>query len=84
MHDGAEGGSGVAMLIRGQSGGGSDVSPWASNLPTVSIVLLVLILGGAAYLWYMRYLRSRAVLITLVAVVALLVYFGFFAAVPPT
>jgi hypothetical protein len=47
-------------------------------------VALVLILGASIYLWRMRYLRSRAALITLAAIVGALIYVGFFAMLPPT
>jgi hypothetical protein len=45
----------------------------------LAIVLTVMILGASAYMWRQGYLRSRAALITLVGVVGILVYFGFFA-----
>lgn len=45
----------------------------------MAIVLMVLVLGSSAYMWRQGYLRGRAALITLVGVVAILVYFGFFA-----
>jgi hypothetical protein len=45
----------------------------------LAIVLMVLILGSSAYMWRQGYLRSRAALITLVGVVGILIYFGFFA-----
>jgi hypothetical protein len=45
----------------------------------LAIVMMVLILGSSAYMWRQGYLRSRAAVITLIGVVAILVYFGFFA-----
>lgn len=45
----------------------------------LAIVMMVLILGSSAYLWRQGYLRSRAALITLIGVIAILTYFGFFA-----
>jgi ABC-type siderophore export system fused ATPase/permease subunit len=57
-------------------GSTSGVSTLAQPL---AIVLMVLILGSSAYLWRQGYLRGRAALITLVGVVIILIYFGFFA-----
>jgi hypothetical protein len=50
----------------------------------LAIVMLVLVLGASFYLWRQGYLRSRAGLITIVAVVIILIYLGFFANRPPT
>jgi Kef-type K+ transport system membrane component KefB len=74
------------MLIRGPGGGGGGggASPWTATLSPLAIVALVLILGASFYLWRMRYLRSRAALITLAVIVAGLIYLGFFAMLPPT
>lgn len=44
----------------------------------LAIVLTVLLLGACFYLWRIGYLRSRAALIVLAAVFALLIYAGFF------
>jgi ABC-type siderophore export system fused ATPase/permease subunit len=59
-------------------------SQWTATLSPLAIVALVIIIGAAAYLWYMGYMRSRAALITLVGIVAVLIYLGFFAMQPPT
>ena len=63
------------------SSGGSSLNATMSPL---AIVALVLVLGAAAYLWRMGYMRSRAALIVLVAIIAVLIYLGFFAMQPPT
>jgi len=44
----------------------------------LSIVLIVVIIGAAYYMWRQRMLRSRAALIVLAAVLGVLVYLGFF------
>jgi ABC-type siderophore export system fused ATPase/permease subunit len=62
-------------------GGSSSLSATASPL---AIVALVVILGSAAYLWRSGYIRSRAALIVLAAIVGVLIYLGFFAMQPPT
>jgi hypothetical protein len=59
-------------------------SPWAATLSPFAIVALVMILGASAYLWRIGYLRSRAALIVLLAIVGVLVYLGFFAMQPPS
>ena len=64
--------------------GATGTSPWTATLSPLAIVALVIILGAAAYLWYQGYMRSRAALIVLAAIVAVLVYAGFFAMRPPT
>lgn len=61
-------------------GGGSSVAGVGGS--PLAIVALVLVLGAAVYLWRMRYLRSRAALIVLAAVVAVLAYIGFFTSQP--
>jgi len=70
--------------MKGQIAGASGPSPWAATLSPLAIVALVLILGAGAYLWRMGYIRSRAALITLAAIVGVLIYLGFFAMRPPT
>jgi hypothetical protein len=40
-----------------------------SMAPQAAIVLIVLVLGASFYLWRMRYLRSRAALITILAII---------------
>lgn len=67
--------------MKSQIGGSSAFSESASPL---AIVALVLILGAAFYLWRMGYIRSRAALIVLLAIVGVLVWLGFFAMQPPT
>jgi len=59
-------------------------SSWSATASPLAIVALVLILGAAVYLWRLRYLRSRAALIVLAAIVGALIYLGFFAMQPPT
>jgi hypothetical protein len=66
------------------SGGGGAPSSLSATVSPLAIVGLVLILGAAAYLWRMGYIRSRAALIVLAAIVGLLIYLGFFAMQPPT
>jgi hypothetical protein len=65
----------------GSTGG---ISPLTETMSPLAIVALVLVVGGAAYLWRTGYLRSRAALIVLVAIVGVLIYLGFFAMQPPT
>jgi len=50
--------------------GGSAAS--GSIAPQVAIVLIVLILGASFYLWRMRYLRSRAAIVTILGVIIML------------
>lgn len=69
--------------MRGSAGGGG-ASQWDATVSPLAIVALVLIIGGGAYLWSAGYLRSRAALIVLAAIVGLLIYLGFFAMQPPT
>ena len=59
-------------------------SQWDATMSPLAIVALVIVIGASAYLWYKGYMRSRAALITLAAVVLVLVYIGFFALLPPT
>lgn len=56
-----------APLEVGTGVGGSMTQPAA-------IVLIVLILGASFYLWRMHYLRSRAALVTILAVIIALVF----------
>ena len=44
----------------------------------VAIVLIVLILGASAYMWTRGYLRSRAALVTIGAILIALGYLAFF------
>jgi ABC-type transport system involved in cytochrome c biogenesis permease subunit len=64
--------------------GATGASPWTATLSPLAIVALVIVLGAAAYLWYQGYMRSRAALIVVAAIVGVLVYAGFFAMRPPT
>lgn len=50
----------------------------------LAIVAIVIILGAAAYLWYLGYVRSRAALVALALMIGFLIYFGFFYGNPPT
>ena len=52
---------------------------WSQNSQAISVVLILLILGGSVYLWREGYLRSRAGLLTVAGILAFLVYLGFFA-----
>jgi hypothetical protein len=65
-------------------GGANASSTFAQTVSPLAIVGLVLVIGASIYLWRQRYLHSRAALITIGAVVAVLIYFGFFAMQPPT
>ena len=65
-------------------GGGNGSSTFAQTLSPLAIVLLVLVVGASIYLWRQHYLRSRAALVTIAAVVVVLIYLGFFAMRPPT
>lgn len=69
--------------MRGGPSGGLS-SQWSGTLPPLAIVLLVILAGASIYLWRGHYLRSRAALIVIVAIAAVLVYVGFFALQPPT
>jgi hypothetical protein len=64
--------------------GATGPSQWTATLSPLAIVILVIVLGAAGYLWYSGYLRSRAALITLAGIVGVLIYLGFFAMMPPT
>ena len=66
------------------SAGGAADSSFAQTLSPLAIVLLVLIIGASIYLWRQHYLRSRAALVTIGAIVVVLIYLGFFAMRPPT
>lgn len=70
--------------MRGGGFPGRSESHWSTTLSPLAIVALVILIGASAYLWHRGYLRSRAALITLVAIAAVLVYAGFFALQPPT
>lgn len=65
-------------------GGANGLTSWSQTMSPLAIVMLVLVLGASFYLWRQGYLRSRAGLITIVAVVIILIYLGFFANRPPT
>ena len=67
-------------MRRGEAVGGSD---WSQNAQSVSIVLILLIIGGSIYLWREGYLHSRAALVTVAGILLFLVYLGFFAFPPP-
>jgi peptidoglycan/LPS O-acetylase OafA/YrhL len=45
---------------------------------STAMVILFMVVGIAIFLWYTRYLRSRAALIALAMVIGLLVYLAFF------
>ena len=45
----------------------------------VAIVLIVLIIGACAYLWTRGQMRSRAGLLTVAGILAVLLYFAFWA-----
>jgi hypothetical protein len=71
--------------MRGGGGfSGKGESQWSTTLSPLAIVALVILIGASAYLWHRGYLRSRAALITLAAIAAVLIYTGFFALQPPT
>jgi hypothetical protein len=46
----------------------------------IAIVLIVLILGASIFLWTRGQLRSRAAMLTVAGIIAVLVYFAFWAA----
>lgn len=70
--------------MRAPPAGASGPSQWSSTMSPLAIVVLVIVLGAAGYLWYSGYMRSRAALIMLAGIVGVLVYLGFFAMQPPT
>jgi hypothetical protein len=62
--------------VQPSSGGiGSGFSQAAQPL---AIVAAVMIFGASIYLWRRHYLRSRAGLITIAAIIGALLYFGIF------
>jgi len=65
-------------------GAANSSSTFAQTISPLAIVLLVLIIGASIYLWRQHYLRSRAALVTIGAIVVVLIYVGFFAMRPPT
>lgn len=65
-------------------GGANSSSSFAQTISPLAIVLLVLIIGASIYMWYQGFLRSRAAMVTIAAIVVVLVYLGFFAMRPPT
>ena len=44
---------------------------------STALTILIMIVGISAFLWYTRYLRSRAALVAIAMVCALLAYFAF-------
>ena len=54
----------------------SSTTNWSSIGQPMAIVLVVLIIGASIYLWRMRYLRSRAAMITIAMTVLALIYFA--------
>lgn len=77
------------MLAKGQglvgmrTAAGGIPESWANTLPPLAIVLLVMLIGASIYLWRSRILKSRAALVTIVALALVLAYLGFFAVPPP-
>lgn len=64
--------------------GGEATSALAQVGQTAAVVLAVLIVGAAFYMWRLRYLRSRAAMIAIGALVLFLLYLGFFTGGAPT
>ena len=64
--------------MKGSRGGGESASATLIGQP-IAIVLIVLILGATIYLWRQGQMRSRAGLLTVAGLIALLAYFAFFA-----
>lgn len=56
-----------------EAGGGGS----SGMVQQVAIVMIVLILGASFYLWRMHYLRSRAGLLTITAVVLALAFLAY-------
>jgi hypothetical protein len=67
----------LLQLIRGGSAAAAatDIAKQPIGQSTAA-VLLVMVIGIAGYLWYMRYLRSRAALIFVALIVGTLAYFA--------
>ena len=61
------------VLIRGPAQASSDVTSQPISQST-AVVLLVMVVGIAFYLWRQRYLRSRASLIFLAMIIGALLY----------
>jgi len=59
------------------------ILPGGGDVNSLAVVVLVMVIGIAAYLWWTRRLRSRAALITLAGIVAFLAYLAFFTGGPP-
>ena len=64
--------------------GGEATSALAQVGETAAVVLAVLIVGATFYMWRHHYVRSRAALIAIAALVLFLLYLGFFAGGSPT
>lgn len=62
-----------------RSAAAAETTDWSQNAQSVSIVLILLIIGASIYLWREGYLRSRAGLVTVAGILLFLVYLGFFA-----
>jgi len=62
--------------MKGGVPAGSETSLTQPIGQSAAIVLLVLIVGASLYLWRMRYLRSRAVMIAIAMVVLGLAYYS--------
>ena len=56
--------------------GSSDVATQPISQSTALIILFMLV-GISAFLWYTGYLRSRAALLTVAFIAAVLAYFAF-------
>jgi len=59
------------------------VVPDRGDINSVAVVVLVMVVGVAAYLWWTGRLRGPAGLVTVAGILACLVYLAFFANQPP-
>jgi hypothetical protein len=59
------------------------ILPDTGDLNSFAIVVLVMVIGVSAYLWWTGRLRSRAGLLTIGAIILFLVYIAFYSNQPP-
>jgi type IV secretory pathway VirB2 component (pilin) len=59
------------------------VLPERGDINSFAVVVLVMVIGIAAYMWWTGRLRTLAGLLTVAGIVAFLVYLSFFASQPP-
>jgi LPXTG-motif cell wall-anchored protein len=60
-----------------------EVLPNTGDMNSLAVVVLVMVVGISAYLWWTGRLRSRAGLVTMAGIMLFLAYLAFFANQPP-